>query len=296
MGTQPGLLGLSVQRIESSLHPTVWRLAEPGARARALVLLEDGEGRIERSDAESLVVTGPSLHWLVRAGGTRFRAEAGSTGYIGSASETFLAQLSADYADASILSFAADRDHHLSQAAFADGLDVPAILVVLHRELQKPQVGSAIVLTAQLRILLVAMLRLSGLDASVEGAGADARFLQTFRTLLEANFRAHWPVGRYAERIGISHDRLHSLCTRKLGRTPKALIAARVAREAALGLERSTLSLEQLSYALGFRDPAHFSHFFKRIMGLSPGAYRRRIIGSARSGQVVAEATFADWP
>ncbi len=113
--------------------------------------------------------------------------------------------------------------------------------------------------------------------------------------LLEANFKAQWPVARYATHIGISHDRLHSLCTRKLGRTPKALIAERVAREAALALERSTLSLEQLSFVLGFRDPAHFSHFFKRMTGVAPGAYRRTV--RAGTGNRPASPTnFADWP
>jgi AraC-like DNA-binding protein len=295
MDTEPGLLGVTLQRIESNLNYTVWRLAEPGSRARAVILLEDGEGQLEAPDVEPVTVTGPSLHWLVRAGGMRFRAEAGSIGYVGAVGETFLAQLNTGYADSLILSLAADRDHHSSPDA-ADDIDVRAILATIHRELQMQRVGSPIVLAAQVQVLLVAMSRLDGLEVALEGAGVDARFLRSFRSLLESNFRAHWPVRRYAERIGISHDRLHSICRRKLGRTPKALIAERLAREAAQGLERSTLSLEQLSYALGFRDPAHFSHFFKRVMGLSPGAYRRRTAAGTAGNLAWSPANFADWP
>lgn len=283
-----------MQQIESSLQQSVWRLAEPGARACAVVLLDDGDGWLE-GDGERQPIAGPSLHWRARAGGLRLRAEAGSTGFAGSIGESFLIQLGTDYADAPILGLVADRDHSL---ALAEGRerDFSGMLAALHRELQTPRVGSPIMLAALVRILLVSMLRLSGLDVSFEGSGSEARFLQRFRELVEANFRARWPVSRYAEQIGISHDRLHGLCTRRLGRTPKALIAERVAREAALGLERSTLSLEQLSYTLGFRDPAHFSHFFKRVTGMPPGAYRRIAAVSGRENFPSASASFADWP
>lgn len=292
---QHAFAGLALQRMESSLHQAVRRWAHAGARGRAFVLLDDGEGWLEGANGSRGAVAGPSLHWLVDADGVRFRAEAGSTGYIGSAGEAFLSQLGAGYTDAPLLSFVVDRDHHLPLTQ-SGNIELLVILDTLYSELQVPRVGSPIVLAAQFRILLVNILRLSGLDVSFEGSGAEARFLQRFRELVEVNFRERWPVGRYAQRIGISHDRLHSLCTRKLGRTPKALIAERVAREAALALERSTLSLQQLSYALGFRDPAHFSHFFKRVAGISPGAYRRRATGGATESLASASASFADWP
>jgi AraC family transcriptional activator of pobA len=295
MDQQSATDGLAVQHIESKLHQTLWRLAEPGSHARVFILLEDGEGWLDdRAKDLPEKISSPSFHWLVRAEGLRLRAEAGSTGYIGSVSEAFLAQLSAGHADAAMLGFAANSDHHLELNNDAER-EVVAILGSLHRELDSPRVGFSIVVAAQLRILLITMLRLAGLDSSFEGAGSEARFLQRFRELVEANFRARWTVKHYAEHIGISHDRLHSLCSRRLGRTPKALIAERVAREAALGLERSTMSLEQLSYSLGFRDPAHFSHFFKRVTGISPGAHRRRSIGSNKENQRPS-VTFADWP
>lgn len=296
MDRHPGLIGPSLVRIDSKLHPTLWRLGGADPRNRAFILIEDGSGSFEEQNGERLEVSSPSLHWITRSGHRRFRAEAGTTGYIGTVGEAFLAQMGADYADAVILGFVAERDHHLDLGAVTEDVGLAGMFEVLFRELQSPRVGSHIVLLAQLRILLVTILRIAGLEVSLEGAGSDARFLQRFRTLIEANYRAHWPVTRYAERIGISSDRLHSLCTRRLGRTPRALIAERLAREAAIGLERSTLSLEQLSYALGFRDPTHFSHFFKRMTGLAPGAYRRRTTGSFRETPSITAESFADWP
>jgi AraC family transcriptional activator of pobA len=48
-----------------------------------------------------------------------------------------------------------------------------------------------------------------------------------------------------------------------------------------------------VAYSLGFREPAYFNRFFKRVTGQSPGAYRRSC-RSARSA-VTAES-FAAWP
>ncbi|MBU1174127.1 MAG: AraC family transcriptional regulator [Alphaproteobacteria bacterium] len=296
MDQHPGLIGPSLLRIDSRLHPTLWRLGGGDRRNRAFVLIEDGAGGFEQNEGEWRQASSPSLHWITHAAGRRFRAEAGTTGYVGTVGEAFLAQMGADYADAAILGFVAEHDHHLDLDGDTEGIIVPGLFATLFMELQGPRIGSHIIVSSHLRILLVTILRLARLDVSLEGSGSEARFLQRFRALIEANFRAHWPVGRYAERIGISPDRLHGLCTRKLGKTPRALIAERVAREAAIGLERSTLSLEQLSYALGFRDPTHFSHFFKRMTGLAPGAFRRLVAAGMRETPPITAESFADWP
>ena len=160
----------------------------------------------------------------------------------------------------------------------------------------RPQPGTVMAIVAHLRIVLVQMMRISGLEeATGTGRGEDAHFLQRFRQLVEGHFRDHWPVARYARVLGITADRLHAICTRELGRNPKALIAERLAREAAMALERSTLSIEQLSHSLGFRDPAHFSHFHKRMTGLAPGKFRKMLGSAANTGEF-SPPNFADWP
>ncbi|HQZ13261.1 MAG TPA: helix-turn-helix transcriptional regulator [Devosia sp.] len=282
---------LTLQRIDSGLHPTVWRLGSADVAGHSFVVLEDGSAA-----AGDVSVSGPALLWLGTAIGRRLRVEAGTTGYAGWVAQDFFGRALAEASPVAALGVTGQRILELPLPPARPGeIDVIATLAAMLHELRRPQAGSPIVIAAQFRILLVALLRLTGpVGAELAGIGANARFLERFRELVEANFRTHWPVTRYAETIGISPDRLHSLCTRRLGRTPKALIAERLAREAGLGLERSTLSIEQLSYALGFRDPAHFSHFFKRMIGISPGAFRRRMTGTNRLS--ASPANFADWP
>jgi hypothetical protein len=63
--------------------------------------------------------------------------------------------------------------------------------------------------------------------------------------------------------------------------------------EACQRLEQTELSVEQISYSLGFRDPGYFNRFFKRQAGMSPGAYRGM---SARLSPANASPSFAAWP
>ena len=49
-------------------------------------------------------------------------------------------------------------------------------------------------------------------------------------------------------------------------------------------LERSDTPIEKLAWQVGYEDPAFFRRLFRRVTGLSPGAYRKRfqIPGFAR--------------
>ena len=94
--------------------------------------------------------------------------------------------------------------------------------------------------------------------------------------LLEAHYLDHWPVSRYAERLGLSTERLNRLVRAETGRNAQALLHARLAREASRRLVHIAAPVSRLAFELGFEDPAYFCRFFKRHHGLSPSAYRTR--------------------
>jgi AraC-like DNA-binding protein len=48
----------------------------------------------------------------------------------------------------------------------------------------------------------------------------------------------------------------------------------RVLVEAERQLRYTTMSITQIAYHLGFDDPAYFSRFFTRQVGVSPRAFR----------------------
>ncbi|WP_436638194.1 helix-turn-helix transcriptional regulator [Microbaculum sp. FT89] len=289
---------IRAERIESGLQARHWSLnREAAAAARQIVLLADGEGEAE-TDGTAYPFSAPAILWLGNARPARLRAGAGATGFLGGIGNAVLVEAIGDEPESVSLRYMVDRNFQLSLAGQrALSVDIVRAFEAILRELRQPQSGSPMLIAAHVRIVLVSMLRISGVEApAMRGRGEKSGVLQRFRQLVEMHFRDHWTVARYAGTLGISRDRLHAMCTASLGKGPKALIAERLAREAGLRLERSTLTIEQLSHSLGFRDPAHFSHFFKRTTGLTPGQYRRMMASSDPETIAGSPASFADWP
>ena len=168
-------------------------------------------------------------------------------------------------------------------------------ILALQQEINAPARGSAMAALAHLRLVLIAFWRHSSEDSTdLRGKSAEARFVEELRRLVELGFRQQRNVTAYAHDLGLTYDRLHDICRRSLGRTPLQLIHQRTLREAALRLEKSGETIEQIALGLGFADPTRFSHFFRRQSGQSPRDFRR----SAGDQQTspMDDASFADWP
>lgn len=289
---------IKAEQFESGLQPRTWSFNRSAdALARQFVLLTDGSGEAETS-RNRFAIAAPALVWLGDMQPGKLRVEAGGTGFRTWASEPTIVSAIGDQADSPGLAQLVERSFMLSLS----GQDQQASVLQrcvrgMLQELALPLEASPLMLSALLRIVLVAILRLSGGgEDALPGSGDRSGLLRRFRQLVEMNFRSHWSVGRYADTLGITTDRLHALCTSGTGKSPKALISERLANEAALRLGRSPLTIEQLGHALGFNDPAHFSSFFKRMTGMPPGRYRRLVITSRLEGQNAPAPRFADWP
>lgn len=268
-----------------------------GADAHVLLLLSDGHARIEGGQGETQII-GPAIAWRHEAGDLRLTLEAGSMGYLAEIAEETFVRAIGDFFESSALHNLFEKDWSRS---LEDNREAGKLLRrhfdAIYEELGTPQAGTGMMIVAHLRVALVTIMRAAGVDeVAAITHGNNAHYLQRFRQLLEGGFRAHHPVSYYANELGITHDRLHAICVRELKKSPKALIAERVAREAALGLERSTLSVKQLSYTLGFRDPAHFSNFFRRMTGLTPGHFRKMTASANPEPGDFSPPSFADWP
>jgi AraC family transcriptional activator of pobA len=289
---------MKAEPIESSLHSRIWSFNRQSENvARHVVLLTDGTGEAEIGDLR-FAVSAPAILWLGNTEPGRLRVEAGGTGFRGWASDAMVVSAIGDQAESVGLHYLVERSFVLSLS----GQDEQARLLercflgVLN-ELRQPMEGSQLLLSALLRIMLVSMIRVSGgKEMTPSGIGEKNSLLQRFRQLVEMNFRGHWSVAQYADALGITTDRLHAICTTGIGKSPKALISERLAHEAALRLERSSLTIQQLGHALGFNDPGHFSSFFRRMTGMPPGRYRKQAAASRLQGVNAPTPSFADWP
>lgn len=113
-------------------------------------------------------------------------------------------------------------------------------------------------------------------EVSPGNVRGEMRQFQRFNRMVDSHFRQHLTVPDYARELGISESRLTALCRRFANQSPKRLIFERVLREARRQLLFSTDSVNQISWALGYKDPAYFARFFHRMAGCSPSQFRNR--------------------
>ncbi|MEE6258951.1 helix-turn-helix transcriptional regulator [Plantactinospora sonchi] len=120
-------------------------------------------------------------------------------------------------------------------------------------------------------------------DAAVDESGGTYRRL---RHEIERSYGQTRRVEDYAGRLGCSVRTLTRACLAATGRSAKQIVDARVALEAMRLLAATDLPVAEIGRRLGFTEPTNFGRFFQREVGQSPGAFRLRQRGPARSGTV----------
>ena len=164
--------------------------------------------------------------------------------------------------------FAAPRLLHFwAEEAAAQRLD--ALFRELTHEFQWPTgAGGSPVLGWLARALVWRLAQASAQQRQAAPAGTRAHQHQAlftrFLLLLEQHFLEHWPLQRYAERLGLSLQRLNRLTRSASGRSALELVHERLTREACRRLLYIAAPAASLALELGFDDPAYFSRFFKR--------------------------------
>ncbi|HUH88737.1 MAG TPA: helix-turn-helix domain-containing protein [Pusillimonas sp.] len=109
-----------------------------------------------------------------------------------------------------------------------------------------------------------------------QAADRGRRHFSTFNELIEKHYAEQWPVERYARQIGITPAHLNNLCRQIVGHSALELIHQRVVLAAKRNLVYTSMTISVVSHTLGFSDPAYFTRFFKREVGVSPREFRRQ--------------------
>ncbi|MDO6429028.1 helix-turn-helix domain-containing protein [Flavitalea sp. BT771] len=103
----------------------------------------------------------------------------------------------------------------------------------------------------------------------------DALFLK-FLDAVRNNFERNYSLSQFARLLGTTEIKLNELAKLHAGKTAQNVIYGLITSEAKRLLTYGDLSVKEVAYQLGFKDPFYFSNFFKKHSKLSPKLYKEK--------------------
>jgi len=106
-------------------------------------------------------------------------------------------------------------------------------------------------------------------------SNAHMNIIREYNILVEKHFREFHHVKDYANLLFKSPKTLSNLFPKYSDQSPIMVINDRIILEARRLLLYSDKSTEEIAHELGYKDPGHFSKFFKKHQGSSPTVFRK---------------------
>ena len=100
--------------------------------------------------------------------------------------------------------------------------------------------------------------------------------IQSAQQWLRKNFSIANPVEEMIKRSRLAKRTFKRRFVTATGLTPIAYVQRLRIEDAKRRLERTDVSVDEISWRVGYEDAAFFRRLFKRTTGLAPGAYRKR--------------------
>lgn len=220
--------------------------------------LADGEGEVALASGEAALVPGGVVH--------AFRFAPNTQGWVLSVADALLD-------DPRLAAFGVSA---LVRGGKALRLPLGALAASLMEQLYARR-GLPDAATLAALALVLALAEEAAAAQAAASAPVDRRILlvRRFTALVEARYRQHWPVARYAADLGTTPQTLTRACRHVTGKSPGDIALDRLLREAMRALTFTAAGVAQVAEDLGFADPAYFSRFFKSRAGVEPSRFRR---------------------
>lgn len=252
----------------SALHD--WELApHRHARLHQLLLLKSGGGKLHL-EGSARPLAAMSLVNVPPGAVHAFAFQRGTQGWVATLADDLIEQL---------LSPGGDERRALAQAGLHAADDAMAALMAqIAAEFEDSAPSRALVLRGQCAVLLGLAARAAARAAPQERDSPGSALMRRFEAQVDAHLLEHWPVERHARELAVTPTHLSRVLRAATGQPASRLIEARLMREARRQLAYTSLPVATIGYTLGFADPAYFSRVFSRVEGLSPRAFRERLV------------------
>lgn len=170
--------------------------------------------------------------------------------------------------------------HNYLKIATEEQDDFNRLIQMLESEASLPDAafGKENALQQLLIYLLVKLERRARISQTMSDNGVDGeerRVYSDFLSILESSYHKHHHLDHYATQVGLNKRRLSSIVRKMSGKTPKQVIIERLMNEAKRLLIYTDFSLKEITYLLGYNDPAYFCRIFKDQTSKSPLGFKK---------------------
>jgi len=242
-----------------------------------ILLIERGGGEMIY-EAANLPFAASAAILLPAAVAHGFRFEPGTEGWVMTFTEDAAFAL-ADRSGEALSRLRALAAHPIIPiAGEAERTRLSALCAELFEEGSLAREGYRMAMRSLLALIAVDVARLAASRArtgSITLQPADATVAQ-LRTLVDEYFRREHQLDFYAEKLGMTVDRLNDHVKRATGVTAGHLVRQRLLTEAKRQLVFTTQPIQDIAEELAFSDPSHFARFFRKQTGTTPHEFRER--------------------
>lgn len=152
-------------------------------------------------------------------------------------------------------------------------------LQLLAVETGRPSLGTDIVVSRLADILFIQAIRAHAASCAAEAAGwigalVDPRLSRAFKAI-HAKVEHGWTVEDLAREAGMSRSAFAARFRESVGLSPLDYVTRwRMFRAGAM-LRRGERSMAEIAVKVGYENESAFAKAFKRVTGITPGAYRK---------------------
>ncbi|WP_144908713.1 helix-turn-helix domain-containing protein [Mucilaginibacter frigoritolerans] len=152
------------------------------------------------------------------------------------------------------------------------------LLEEIIEEAEGKRVMSADLVRLLMLQLFIAISRLSVTVNNKGPASYNQILLKNFQKLIEDNYLSLKLPKEYADLLYITPNHLNALCKDLLGMQAGEVIRNRTLLEAKRLLTNLQLNINEIAFKLNFNDNSYFTKFFKKLEGITPEEFRRKIL------------------
>jgi AraC family transcriptional regulator, transcriptional activator of pobA len=199
-----------------------------------------------------------------------FAFERGTQGWVATLADDLVEQL---------LPPAGEERRALAQGgAFAADAALAPLMAQIAAEFDGAAPSRSLLLQGLSAVLLGLAARAALRAAAPARDSPGSALLRRFEAQVDRLLLEQRTVAEHARALAVSPTHLSRVLRAATGQPASRLIEARLMREARRQLAYTGLPVTTIAYTLGYADPAYFSRVFRRVEGLSPRAFRERLV------------------